>query len=92
MTTDKINKIKEEEASLKACLIRLTQFLNQAETLRKKTKGSQKYVDVNSDIDAVYYNTRKTINDLNIQLLQIRDKVDEFLYAYQTSLEDLLEM
>jgi len=89
-TSERLTKIKEEELALKSQLLRLTLVLSQTEKLKTRTNDPKKFSEIIPEIDAIYHRTRKTIHDLNIQLLRLRDEADEMLTAYQSFLEELL--
>ena len=87
--SDELEKIKAEETAIRGQLVRLTTLLTQTETFRENSKDL-KYSDIKPDIEKVHTQTRKSIHDVNLELLRLRDRADEVLSDYQTTLEDLL--
>lgn len=90
---ERLNKINEKEKTLRESLIRLTIILSQTEELKTKIKDNpKKYKEEIVNIDKIYNQTRKTIYELNMDLLRLQDSADELLSNYKESIEELLEL
>ena len=76
--SDELEKIKAEETAIRGQLVRLTTLLTQTETFRENSKDL-KYSDIKPDIEKVHTQTRKSIHDVNLELLRLRDRADEVL-------------
>lgn len=84
--TSRLAEIEANEATLKNQLSRLTQVMTKAEALRNKSASLE---GVSNEVDELYGKTRRTIHDLNVQLLRLRDEVDNMLSSYEVALEEL---
>jgi len=89
----RLANINEEERTLRSALIRLTIILSQTEILRKKVAANPKKLsDEMPEVERIYTQTRKAINELNIELLRLQDSADELLSNYQSSIRELIEL
>jgi len=89
----RLAKINEEEKALRSSLIRLTIILSQTEILRKKVAANpEKLSGEAPEVERIYDQTRKTIHDLNIELLRLQDSADELLANYQSSIKELMDL
>ena len=89
----RLDKIHEEEESLKGQLLRLTVALSQVDALNEKIKSQpEKYDELPSEIERIYSHTRKAIHELNMELLNLRETADEVLTNYKLSFEDMMEL
>lgn len=90
---DRLKKINEEEKSLRSALIRLTIILSQTEILRKKVDSNPKVLkNEMPEIERIFAQTRKTIHELNIDLLRLQDSADELLSNYQSSIKEMMDL
>jgi hypothetical protein len=91
-TKDKLEKYKKEETDLKAQIVKLSIVLDKTLSLKEKIKvDPEKYIEAQGEIDRVYNQTRNTVYDINIELLKIRDEVDDVLSMTQSTLEGLVD-
>lgn len=91
-TKDKLEKYKKEEIDLKAQIVKLSIVLDKTLSLKEKIKvDPEKYIEAQGEIDRVYNQTRNTVYDINIELLKIRDDVDDVLSMTQSTLEGLID-
>ena len=90
---ERLTKINEDEKNIKKSLIRLTIILSQTGELKTKIKDKpEKFKEEITNIDRIYNQTRKSIFELNMDLLRLQDDADELLSNYQDSLEELMEL
>lgn len=90
-TTEILERFQKKEASLKAERLKLSAILDNAEGLRKKTESDvKKFADVKSDVDRIYTQTKTTLHELNIEILRLRDEVDDALDSFQKVLEEMI--
>jgi hypothetical protein len=89
--TEELDKIAKEEVSRKGQLIHLTAVLTQLEKLSSKTKDI-KYATERPEVERVTRQTKNTIHEFNVATLRLRDRADELLTAYITSLKELLTL
>ncbi len=86
----KIKEIELEEKGLKYQLMRLTNILTDAETIRSKSSELKNGVkEVSTDVDRVYNQTRKTVHDLNVELIRRKEDIEEIMTNYEESINDL---
>ncbi len=90
---NRLKKINEQEKSLRSALIRLTIILSQTEILRKKVDSNPKVLkNEMPEIERIFAQTRKTIHELNIDLLRLQDSADELLSNYQSSIKEMMDL
>ena len=90
---DRLKEISKEEDEHHGQLIRLTIVLAQASSLRKRvSENPSKYGEVVDETERIYQKTRKTIYDLNMELLKLRESADELLSNYHSSIKELIEI
>ncbi len=89
---DEIDACKLEELNLKAQILKLSGILDQCEKLRAKVGGSEtkKFIETKPEIERLYKQTKITLYEINIEIMRNKDKANEILSRYQTSLEELL--
>ena len=89
---EEVERCKREELGLKSQILKLSAVLEHCEKLKTKmTVNPEKYTDVKPEIERLYKQTKTTLYDMNVEILRNKDRADETLAKYQTSLEDLLE-
>jgi len=89
----RLEKINEEEKSLRTAMIRLTIILTQTDILRKKVLANpEKLGDEIPSVERLYNQTRKAIHELNIELLRLQDTADELLSNYSSSIKELMDL
>jgi hypothetical protein len=89
----KVKKIENEEKALKYQLLRLSNILSDADTLKTKIENNPKKDDINtSEVDKVYNQTRKTVHDLNIELIRKKEDIEEIITDFEESVHDLLSI
>lgn len=88
-----MEKIKKREAETKSQLITLSAILDKTDTFQTRMeKDKKKFADIKQEIDRIQMQTKTTIYDINVELLRIRDTMDDLLDGIQTSLEEILSM
>jgi hypothetical protein len=80
-----------EEGEMKTQLSQLSSIFDQTANLKDKVKSDTKYIDSKVEIERVYFTTRNTIRDLNIELLRLRDAFDELLDNTHTGLDEMIK-
>lgn len=89
---DEVEKSRKEELNLKTQILKLSAVLDHCEQLKRKmVVKPEKYVDVKPEIERLYKQTKTTLYEMNVEILRNKDKIDEILVQYQTSLEELLD-
>lgn len=93
----RVKNIELEERGLKYQLLRLTGILHNIDTLKKNKKidgkGIENVVNSNlSELNKIYDKTRKTVHEVNLQLLKKREEYEEILANYEYSIAELLEL
>jgi len=84
--------LEEKEKKIKTDLSRLTVVLAQSDALKERiNKNPKKYGEIEDEAMEVREQTCKTIEDLNIELLMIRDDADEILINCSETIEELIE-
>lgn len=85
--------IKEEE-ELRRQQIRLSVVLIQVNIMKQKIENnrSEETLDKISQIENIYNTTRETIHELNMDLLHLRDQINEYMTNCELSIQDLIEM
>lgn len=94
---NRVKNIELEERGLKYQLLRLTGILHNIDTLKKNKKidgkGIENVVNPNlSELNKIYDKTRKTVHEVNLQLLKKREEYEEILANYEYSIAELLEL
>lgn len=88
---EEVEKCKQEELSLKTQILKLSSVLEHCEKLKSKMISKpEKYTDVKPEIERLYKQTKTTLYEMNVEILRNKDRTDEMLAQYQTSLEELL--
>lgn len=93
----RVKNIELEEMGLKYQLLRLTGILHNIDTLKKNKKidgkGIENVVNPNlSELNKIYDKTRKTVHEVNLQLLKKREEYEDILANYEYSIAELLEL
>lgn len=92
---ERVKSIELEEKGLKYQLLRLTGIMHNIDTLKKNktTKGIENVVNPNmNELNRIYDKTRKTVHDINLQLLQKREEYEDILTDYEYNINELLEL
>lgn len=85
-----IEKKREEEKKIKAKIVRSTILLLQIQALKDRIKDNpSKYSDISSEIQETYDQTTKTISNMNLDVMELRDEVDEMLTNFSAVIKDL---
>jgi hypothetical protein len=88
---EEVEKCRQEELGLKTQILKLSSVLDHCEKLKSKMISKpEKYVDVKPEIERLYKQTKTTLYEMNVEILRNKDRTDEVLAQYQTSLEELL--
>lgn len=88
---EEVEKCKREELGLKTQILKLSAVLEHCEKLKAKMATKpEKYTDVKPEVERLYKQTKSTLYDMNVEILRNKDRTDETLAKYQTSLEELL--
>jgi len=92
----RVKDIELEELGLKYQLLRLTGILHNVDTLKNKNINSKNIgnaADSNlSELNRIYEKTRKTVHDINLQLLQKREEYEDILSNCEYTIAELLEL
>jgi hypothetical protein len=89
----RLQKINKEELELKANLLRLTVILAQTDAMKAAISTNTKRLrDMNPEVDKIYTQTRKSVHEVNLELLRLRDQADEILSNYHTTIKELMEL
>lgn len=88
---EEVEKCKREELGLKTQILKLSSVLDHCEKLKAKMAVKpEKYTDVKPEVERLYKQTKSTLYEMNVEILRNKDRTDETLAKYQTSLEELL--
>jgi len=80
----------EEEKKIKSKIVRSTILLLQVQSLKDKIKENpSKYSDVNSEVQETLEQTIKTISNMNLEIMELRDDIDEMLTNFAAVVSDL---
>ena len=80
----------EEEKTIKTQIVRSTILLLQIQSLKNKIKENpSKYSDVNSEVQETLDQTIKTISNMNLEIMELRDEIDEMLTNFAAVVSDL---
>lgn len=89
---EEILECEKEEMNLKTQIAKLSTVLEHCIKLRTKTETKpEKFSDVKPEIERLYKQTKTTLYEMNVELLRNKDRADDNLNRYQTSLEELLK-
>jgi len=89
----RMKDIEIEERGLKYQLLRLTGILDNIDILRNKTIDAKNKVNPNlSELNRIYEKTRKTVHDINLQLLKKREEYEDILANCEYTISELLEL
>jgi hypothetical protein len=96
----RIKEVLCEEKGLKYQLLRLTSILKDTEhmkTVALYNSMNSKSVTkppsaASSEIDKIYTKTRRTIHDINVNLLRQRSEIDDLLANYEDGLKELFDL
>ena len=89
---ERLKEILTNEDELKNQLLRLTVILAQTEAMKNEVETNNKLRGISHEVDRVYNKTRKSIHDINIELLKYRDQADELLTNYFSSIKELISL
>jgi hypothetical protein len=84
-----IDKANSEEQKLNSDIARLTNILISGDKVLNKP--NQK-ADIKTNIEKLHSETHKTISDINIEILRLKDHTDEYILNCQVTLEDLVDL
>lgn len=86
----RLQKMNEKETNCKEQLLKLTATFTKISALKEKvSKNPEKYGKTVIEVDRVFYRTKKTINETNLEIARMRDEFDEFLTNYDLSLHEI---
>lgn len=87
-----VEKCTKEELNIKTQILKLSSVLDHCEKMKLKmeTKPEQ-FTDLKPEIERLYKQTKTTLYEMNVEILRNKDRTDEILSQYQTSLEELLD-
>ena len=89
----RIQEINKKEIELKVNLLRLTVILAQTDAMRAEIASNERSLGGETPaVEKIYNQTRKSVHDINLELLSLRDKADEILNNYSMSIKDLMEL
>ena len=89
----RIDEIATKEKALNQELLEYTTILSNVSKLKKTTeKDDSKYAANLAEIEKIQHQTQKTIHELNIELLRLRDEADELLTNYTQQLDEMMEL
>lgn len=88
----RMKDIEIEERGLKYQLLRLTSILNNVDILRNKTHKSKNSDSNLSELNRICEKTRKTVHDINLQLLKKREEYEDILANCEYAITELLEL
>lgn len=90
---EEMESCKKEELNLKSQIFKLSSVLDHCEKLRTKTETKpDKFTDIKPELDRLYKQTKTTLYEMNVEILRNKDRADDILNQYQTSLEELLNI
>jgi hypothetical protein len=90
---EEVENSKKEEMNLKTQILKLSAVLKHCEGLKDKiTENPDKYTELKPEIERLHKQTKTTLYEINVEILRNKDKINEILTRYQTSLEELLDM
>jgi flagellin-specific chaperone FliS len=84
-----VDKANSEEQKLNSDIARLTNILISGDKVLNKP--NQK-ADIKTNIEKLHSETHKTISDINIEILRLKDHTDEYILNCQVTLEDLVDL
>jgi hypothetical protein len=90
----KIKELNSEEEDLKNQLLNLTVIMTQTLIIKQRVdKNPEKYgVELVEEVGKMHDETRKSINDINIEILKIRDKTEEILCNYAITMQTIFSI
>jgi chromosome segregation ATPase len=86
---EKVKKVNDRESELKQQILRLTKVIAQCRILKTKTDNNKKLEDVSPDITKIYQSTQLSIYDLNIDILKLKNSLEDILSDAKAVLEML---
>jgi len=87
LVEDKLKEIENEERKIRIQVSKLSTLLLATERVQLKTPIMDPR---RAEIDKAHYSTRLMIHEMNVELLRLRDKINNILTSYLTSLEDVM--
>lgn len=87
-STERLEEIEDQLQKIKEKSLRLSIILLKTESMKSKIGENKKFEELSPDVLEVYRKSKKTISELNIDKLKLRD---EYQNTIQT-LEDVIEM
>jgi len=90
----RFNSLIEEEKDLRHQQVRLSVVMIQTNIIKEKINNNRlsQPLDKISQVETIYNGTQETIHELNMEILSLRDRVNEYISNCDASLNDLLSL
>nr|QBK86155.1 MAG: uncharacterized protein LCMAC101_07500 [Marseillevirus LCMAC101] len=89
----RLKEINQKEMDMKADLLRLTVILAQVDAMKTEIASNERRLRGETpSVEKLYIQTKKSVHEINLELLRLRDQADEILSNYYLSIKELMEL